>query len=33
MALLLLLYVPKGSSSLNLREKRTILNRILNLAR
>jgi hypothetical protein len=31
MALLLLLYVPKGSSSLNLREKRTILNRILTL--
>jgi hypothetical protein len=31
--LLLLLYVAKGSSSLNLREKRTILNRILDLAR
>jgi hypothetical protein len=27
--LLLLLYVAKGSSSLNLREKRTILNQIL----
>jgi hypothetical protein len=31
--LLLLLYVAKGSSSLNLREKWTILNRISNLAR
>ena len=28
-----LLYVAKGSSSLNIREKRTILNRISNLAR
>jgi len=28
-----LLYVAKGSSSLNFREKRTILNRISNLAR
>jgi hypothetical protein len=33
MKFLLLLYVVKGSSSLNLREKRTILNRIFNLAR
>jgi hypothetical protein len=31
--LLLLLYVAKGSSSLNLREKRMILNQISNLAR
>jgi hypothetical protein len=31
--LLLLLYVVKEISSLNLRERRTILNRILTLAR
>ena len=29
---LFLLYVAKGTSSLNIREKRTILNRISNLA-